>query len=46
MTSVITQFFDAIAGTGNGALFFDFVISLFVVAVIILFVVEPITDNS
>lgn len=44
MTTILTQFFDTIAGSGNAHSFVLGMISFFVAGVIFLFLVEPITD--
>jgi len=46
MNDILTQFFDAIAGVGAGVSFFDFIISIFLAAIIILFLIEPMNENS
>lgn len=44
MTNILTQFFASIAGTGNEHNFVLGVLSFFVSGIVLLFLIEPITD--
>jgi len=44
MNNIITQFFETIAGTGNAHSFVLGMLSFFISGVILLFLIEPITD--
>jgi len=44
MTEILTQFFSAIAGTGNENSFVLGMLSFFISGIILVFLIEPITD--